>query len=246
MARNITERFERGILFGFGRYVANFSAVTGLALTLVGAVTVLESYPDKRLAGHPVDWLSKNTPTASLPDDYSAYSYTTRFPEKFSLKECFEKNSVGVAPEKDASKIPGWNASLFGESMHAFTENKINMQSNSSYSEYSLGAENNVADGIAEMARQICKATLASSTSTDPDQVFWETRRPVLLAASGYGEYFDSFNKLEDERKARLIPGAIILLTGVIIAFLASMSSSLYAIERNTRERANNSSQDQT
>lgn len=245
MARNITARFERGILFGFGRYVANFSAVTGLALTLVGAATVLESYPDKRLAEHPVDWLSKNPPTGSLPDDYTAYIYTSRFPDKFSLKECFEKNSVGVAPERDANKIPGWNASLFGESMHAFTENKVNMQSNSTYSEYSLGSAGNVADGIAEMARKICKDALAGSTSTDPNQVFWETRRPVLLAASDYGEYSDNFNKLEDERKARLIPGAIILITGVMIAFLASMSSSLFAIERNTRAGASGSVQDQ-
>lgn len=235
MKSQITSKFERSIIFGFGRYVANFSAITGLVLTLVGAATVLYAYPEKRLADHPVDWLSKNKPEAKLPKDYSAYYYETRYPEKLSLKECFQKNSAGVAALSDPAEIGKWNASLFGEAMIAFADKKVNLQSDNKYAEYTLDQNSNVPEGIAELARKVCADALAKSTSGDSKIVFWQTREPVLLAAASYGKYFEKFNNGEDERKARLIPGAITLITGILIAFLGSMSSSLFAIERNTR-----------
>jgi hypothetical protein len=204
-------------------------------LALVGTATVLEAYPDKRLAEHPVDWLSKNKTGGEFPKGYSAYMYQTSYPAKLSLKECFQKNSAGTAAVSDPGETSKWNASLLGEAMIAFADKKVNLQSNSSYSEYTLDQNSNVPEGIAEMARKICNEVLASSISKQPDEVFWATRSPVLLAAAGYGEYYEKFNQLEDERKARLIPGAIFLISGILVAFLASMSSSLFAIERNTR-----------
>lgn len=232
------ERFERNILFGFGRHVANFSAVTGLALTVVGACVVLYAYPDKRLADHPVDWLSKNKPSGELPGDYQAYTYDSRFPPKLSLKECFAKNSMGKAAVASPKDIPGWDASLFGQAMIAFADKKVNIQPATTYGEYSFDQSSaNVPEGIAEMSRKICKGVLASSTSPSSDLVFWETRTPVLLAAAAYGQYFEDFNTAEDQRRARLIPGTVSLMAGILIAFLAAMSSSLFAIERNTRTR---------
>lgn len=235
MTPKFTTRFERNIIFGFGRHVSNFSAVTGLALTIIGAVTVVDSYPDKRLAEHPLDWLSKNKIQGELPSDYSGYAYEARYAPKFSLKECFGKNSIGTAPLVNPADIPKWDASLFGEAMIAFSNNKVDPQSNSIYSEYTLDPDSNIPEGIAEMARKICTDALANSSSSKPDEVFWETRKPVLLAAANYGQYYEDFNKSEDERRSRLIPGSIVLISGILIAFLASMSSSLFAIERNTR-----------
>lgn len=237
MSSDFTLKFERAILFGFGRYVANFSAVTGLVLALVGAVTVLESYPDKRLAQHPVDWLAANKIEGSLPPGYTAYTYQARYPQKLSLKECFQKNSAGTPALANQGEVPKWDASLFGEAMIAFSDREVNKQSNSTYDEYTLDQNSNVPEGIAEMARKICTEALAASTSKDPKEVFWDTRRPVLLAAGSYGRYYEAFNADEEKRKARLIPGSISLVVGILVAFLASMSSSLFAIERNTRFR---------
>lgn len=235
MTQPLTTRFERDVIFGFGRYVANFSAISGLVLTLVGASVVAYSYPEKQLAEHPLDWLKMNKIIGDLPPGYTAYIYETRYDSKYSTKACFGKNTTGTSALNNGEDIPKWDASLFGEAMIAFNEKKVNPQSSSSYSEYTLDRSSNVPEGIAELVNKVCTDALAASTSRDPKEVFWQTRTPALIAASKYGKYFDDFNKSEDERKAKLIPGAVSLITGILVAFLASMSSSLFAIERNTR-----------
>ena len=237
MIQDLSRKFEISILFGFGRYVANFAAVTGLALTGVGLVKLVDAYPEKRLAMHPLDWYSTEKSDGKLPDDYTAYTYEKRYPANLSTLSCFGKNSVGAVPVTEASKIAGWDASLFGEAMIAFEAGEVKPQTNSTYDEYSSGKFSGVEEGIAQMAQKVCEEALKSSSSTDTKDVFWEARGPVLIASANYGKYFTEFNEKEDERKAELVPGLIILLSGVLIAFLSSMSSSLFAIERNTRER---------